>query len=135
LITFPGEYTVFDAYTGLLMLSGVMLIIVGATLPGQSKGSRILNILVGAAYFGYGFYLEFIFSGDRYRVFFAAFLLPVLLIIQVFRARKAATEARAAQAYQDTQATQDAPAPQAAQASQASQASQPAAPATPHSGV
>jgi hypothetical protein len=79
----------FNIYTVLLMLSGVLLIVVGASVPGQGTGMRVLNILVGAAFFGYGFYLQFIFEGGSYRVFLYAFIAPILLLVRTFQARRA----------------------------------------------
>jgi predicted lipid-binding transport protein (Tim44 family) len=91
----------FDLYAVMLMFSGALLIIIGAGVSGQSKVSRILNVVIGAAFFGYGFYLEFLFAGGSYRVFLYAFLAPILLIIQTFKARKQATAARQASASLD----------------------------------
>jgi hypothetical protein len=85
-------------YAVLLMVSGVLLLVVGGTLSGQSKGARILNLLVGLAFFGYGFYLEFLFGGGSYFVFFYAFVVPILLTINAFKARKAAQRGRAQRA-------------------------------------
>ncbi|MGW4467701.1 hypothetical protein [Micromonospora sp. NPDC004704] len=91
----------FDAYTFLLMLSGLLLIAIGATFGGQSIGSRLLSVAVGIGFFGYGFYLEFLFEGGTYRVFFFAFVFPVLLTIRAIKERQ---EARATQAAQAAQA-------------------------------
>ena len=85
----------FDAYTLALMVSGALLIIVGAAVSRQSTGTRVLNLLFGVGFLGYGFYLEFLFTGDSYRVFPYAFLAPIVLIVQTFKARKAAKEAAA----------------------------------------
>jgi hypothetical protein len=101
---------VFDAYSLLLMVSGLLLILVGAVLPGQSTRSRVINLLVGAAFFGYGFYLEFLFSGGRYVVFYYAFVVPILLLIQTFKGRKAAKLAREQRAAQQATADRAAPA-------------------------
>jgi len=86
----------FDLYAVLLMVSGLLLIVAAFMLAGQRKGGRILNGVIGLAFFGYGFYLEFLFTGGTYRIFFYAFVVPVLLLIQAFRARKEA-QARTAQ--------------------------------------
>jgi hypothetical protein len=84
----------FDLYALLLILSGFLLVIVGSALPRQTLASRILNVLVGLAFLGYGCYLEFIFTGGTYRVFFYAFLVPILLVVRTFKARKEARLAR-----------------------------------------
>lgn len=84
----------FDLYAWLLILSGFLLIIVGSALPKQTVASRVLNVLVGLAFLGYGCYLEFIFTGGTYRIFFYAFLVPILLVVRTFKARKEARLAR-----------------------------------------
>ena len=86
----------FAAYVLLLMGSGVAMIVLATPAVRQSSMVlRVLNTLVGLAYFGYGFYLAFLFSGGRYVMFFQAFVLPVLLIIRTVQAnRLAQREAR-----------------------------------------
>jgi hypothetical protein len=106
----------FNIYTILLMLSGVLLIVVGASVPGQGTGMRVLNILVGAAFFGYGFYLQFLFEGGSYRIFFYAFIAPILLLVRTFQARKASRQAVAAGASQQARVDQEMAARQAQQA-------------------
>lgn len=95
----------FDIYTILLMVSGLGLILVGAAVPYQGAAMRVLNILVGAAFLAYGFYLQFLFTGTHYRVFLYAFIGPALLIARTVQARgvnrHATTEAASAQARVD----------------------------------
>ncbi|GIH15090.1 hypothetical protein [Rugosimonospora africana] len=79
----------FNAYTILLMLSGLLLVVLGAAVSGQGTGSRVLSILIGVAFFGYGFYLAFIFTGGEYRVFYYAFVVPFLVIFRIVSARRA----------------------------------------------
>ena len=83
---------VFDTYTVLLMISGLLLIIVGAAVSGPSTGSRVLTVLAGVAFFGYGFYLEFLFTGGTYRIFFYAFVVPVLVTYRAIMAHRAKRE-------------------------------------------
>jgi membrane-bound ClpP family serine protease len=97
----------FNVYTILLMLSGVLLIVVGASVPGQGTWMRILNILVGAAFLGYGFYLQFLFEGDSYRIFLYAFIGPILLIARTVQARQANRQAVAAAAAQQARVDQE----------------------------
>jgi hypothetical protein len=106
----------FNIYTILLMLSGVLLIVVGASVPDQGTGMRVLNILVGAAFFGYGFYLQFLFEGGTYRVFLYAFIGPILLLVRTFQARKANRQAVADAASQQARVDQEMAARQAQQA-------------------
>ncbi|WP_435152196.1 hypothetical protein [Micromonospora aurantiaca (nom. illeg.)] len=89
----------FLLYTLLLMLGGIAMVVVGAVVKEQGKGSRILNVVIGLAFFGYGFYLLFLFDGDSYRIFFYVFVLPILLIVRAVKARKEAREQAAAQQY------------------------------------
>ena len=89
----------FLLYTLLLMLGGIAMVVVGAVLKEQGTGSRILNVVIGLAFFGYGFYLLFLFDGDSYRIFFYVFVLPILLIVRAVKARKEAREQAAAQQF------------------------------------
>jgi hypothetical protein len=90
----------FNIYTVLLMLSGLGLIGMGAGLRGIGMGRRVLNILIGVAFFGYGFYLQFLFPGGTYHVFIYVFVLPVILAVQAFKANKSARVARQAASQQ-----------------------------------
>ncbi|MGC4901227.1 hypothetical protein ACLQ2Y_18050 [Micromonospora echinospora] len=89
----------FLIYTLLLLLGGIAMIAVGIAVKEQGKGSRILNVVVGLAFFGYGFYLLFLFDGDSYRIFFYVFVLPILLIVRAVKARKEAREQAGAQQF------------------------------------
>ncbi|MDO3687309.1 hypothetical protein [Micromonospora sp. C28ISP2-4] len=89
----------FLLYTLLLLLGGIAMVAVGVAVKEQGKGSRILNVVIGLAFFGYGFYLLFLFDGDRYRIFFYVFVLPILLIVRAVKARKEAREQAAAQQF------------------------------------
>jgi hypothetical protein len=88
----------FLLYTLLLMLGGIAMIVIGLAIKEQGTGSRILNVVIGLAFFCYGFYLMFLFPGGSYRIFFYAFILPILLIVRAVKARKEAKEAREAAA-------------------------------------
>ncbi|MDG4752999.1 hypothetical protein O7630_18830 [Micromonospora sp. WMMD718] len=89
----------FLLYTLLLLLGGIAMIAVGVAVKEQGTGSRILNVVIGLAFFGYGFYLLFLFDGDSYRIFFYVFVLPILLIVRAVKARKEAREQAAAQQF------------------------------------
>lgn len=76
----------FSAYVLLLMFSGVIML--GLSSPAikrSTRGLRLLNGLFGAGFVIYGFYLAFIFNGGTYIIFFKAFILPVLLIVNTVR--------------------------------------------------
>jgi hypothetical protein len=74
----------FSWYCVLLMISGIAMLVT-AVLRNQVMQRRVLRAIFGVAYFGYGFYLTFVFSGGHYFLFFQAFIVPVLLILDVFR--------------------------------------------------
>lgn len=81
----------FNVYLGALVISGVILI--GMAVSGfltDTSGERVLWGILGLAFLGYAFYLEFIFDGvgtvfESYYVF----AVPVLVIVRGFQARKA----------------------------------------------
>jgi hypothetical protein len=74
----------FSWYCLFLMFSGLALLVI-AVLKNQRPQRRILQALFGIGFFGYGFYLTFIFGGGSYFVFFYAFIVPVMLIVNAFR--------------------------------------------------
>jgi predicted lipid-binding transport protein (Tim44 family) len=81
-----GLDPVFSWYVLLLCLSGIVMVVLGAINRGeQSAGSRALGVLAGLAFLGYGVYLGFIFDGGSYMMFFQAFILPVLLVVNFVR--------------------------------------------------
>lgn len=69
-----------DFYAPLLMFSGLLLLI-NAVLPWQTGGARVISILFGLGFLGYGFYLEFLFPGGTVHIFLYAFIAPILVII------------------------------------------------------
>jgi len=56
---------------------------------GTSVGMRLLNGLFALGFLGYAVYLFFFFEGGEFRMFWYAFVLPLILIIQAIRNRKA----------------------------------------------
>ncbi|MFI6129379.1 hypothetical protein [Micromonospora sp. NPDC051141] len=86
----------FLIYTLLLLLGGIAMVAVGVAIKEQGTGSRVLNVIVGLAFFAYGFYLLFLFDGGSYRIFFYVFILPILLIVRAVKARREAREQAAA---------------------------------------
>lgn len=76
----------FSWYVVLLCLSGVVMVALGAINKGErSVGSRVLGVIAGLGFLGYGIYLGFIFDGGSYMMFFQAFILPVLLVVNFVR--------------------------------------------------
>ncbi|MFD7734912.1 hypothetical protein ACFV6F_31585 [Kitasatospora phosalacinea] len=77
----------FSWYVILLMFSGLATICIGLVpVSALSTGWRIINVIAGIAFFGYGIYLNFFFEGGTYRIFFQAFIVPVLLVVNFFKA-------------------------------------------------
>ncbi|MFE6053593.1 hypothetical protein ACFQ6N_22805 [Kitasatospora sp. NPDC056446] len=76
----------FSWYVVLLALSGLIMVVLGAVAGGLKVGMRILNIVAGLAFLGYGYYLAFVFEGGSYRIFFQAFILPVAMIASSVKA-------------------------------------------------
>jgi hypothetical protein len=76
----------FSWYVVLLIISGVAMTAIGAaSFGGLSTGWRVFNVLAGVGFVGYGVYLGFIFEGGSYIIFFKAFILPVLMIVNFVR--------------------------------------------------
>jgi ABC-type Co2+ transport system permease subunit len=81
------------AYIALLVVSGVLLLVLGAGGFGQTVGARVISALFGAAFVGYAVYLLFFFNGDKVRIFAYAFLAPIVAVVNVVKARKAKRQA------------------------------------------
>ncbi len=83
-----------ELYPLLLMFSGLLLVVLAA-MPWQTPGRRAISAIFGVGFLGYGFYLEFLFDGGTYIVFYYAFVAPILVIFQsvkgyqAWKARKA----------------------------------------------
>jgi hypothetical protein len=87
----------FSAYVLLLMFAGIVMVVLASpAVKGSTTGARALNAMCGVGFFGYGFYLAFLFQGGGYLVFFQAFILPIVLIFRTIRTARAA---RARQQY------------------------------------
>jgi hypothetical protein len=81
-----GLEPAFSWYVLLLCLSGAVMVALAAIKPGgQSAGSRALSAVAGIGFLGYGIYLGFIFGGGSYIMFFQAFILPALLVVNFVR--------------------------------------------------
>jgi len=89
-----GDNT-FLAYVIALFVSGGILLVLALAGFGASTGSRILSGLFGLGFVGYSVYLAFFFDGGEYRIFIYAFIVPILLIVNVVKSRKANQEASA----------------------------------------
>jgi hypothetical protein len=86
----------FSWYVVLLLISGVAMTAIGAaSFGGLSTGWRVFNVLAGVGFVGYGIYLGFIFEGGSYIIFFKAFILPVVMIVNFVRSIGARDKAAA----------------------------------------
>ncbi|MEU6563598.1 hypothetical protein [Nocardia nova] len=77
----------FNWYVALLAVSGIIMLVLAAVRNGQNTASRSLNVILGAVYLGYAFYLAFLFDGGSYLIFFQAFVVPVVMVVNFFRNR------------------------------------------------
>lgn len=72
----------FSAYVLLLMFSGIVMVVLATPKVRSSTWLRVLNVVLGLGFFGYGFYLAFLFQGGTYFMFFKAFIVPIVLVIR-----------------------------------------------------
>jgi hypothetical protein len=87
---------VFLAYIAALVVSGVILLVLSATGFGASSALvRVLNGVFGLGFLGYAVYLLFFFQGGEFPVFYYAFILPVIMLVQAFKTRAAKPDAAA----------------------------------------
>ncbi len=83
----------FSWYCLLLMFSGIAMLVI-AVLRNQTTQRRVVRAIFGIVFFCYGFYLTFVFSGGHYWLFFQAFIVPVLLIMDTVRGQTARRRVR-----------------------------------------
>ena len=76
----------FSWYCILLILSGIAMLVT-AVLRNQAVQRRVIRAIFGIGFFCYGFYLTFVFAGGHYVLFFQAFIVPVLLILDTIRSQ------------------------------------------------
>jgi hypothetical protein len=77
------------AYIGLLCVSGLIAIAIGAVGFGlTSVGQRVLNVVIGLAFVGYGLYL-LIGEPETVYIIWYVFIVPIVLIINVIKAARA----------------------------------------------
>jgi hypothetical protein len=93
----------FSAYVLLLMACGIAMVVMASpAMRNSTLFLRVLNTVIGLGFFGYGFYLAFLFDGGSYVMFFQAFVLPVVLIFRTVQAARLSRR-QAAQAAQPAQ--------------------------------
>jgi len=79
----------FDVYVLFLLLSGVAMLVMAFVKVGRRTSRRVWSGILGAAFTIYGLYLLLFFQGGHYILFYYAFILPILMIVQFFRDRSA----------------------------------------------
>lgn len=90
----------FDIYVLFLILSGIVMLVMACIKTGQRPARRIWNTIFGAGFTIYGLYLLLFFPGGHYLLFYYAFVLPILMIVQFFRDRSAYQARQQATAFQ-----------------------------------
>jgi hypothetical protein len=75
----------FAFYVVLLAISGIVLVTLALIAHELPMRGRIVNGLVGVAFLGYAGYLVFGFHGGTYQIFWAAFILPVSMLVNFVR--------------------------------------------------
>lgn len=75
----------FDWYVGMLAFSGLVMIAMAVVKGGQSETAQWFNGAFGAGFLAYAGYLAFFFEGGSYLIFFQAFILPVLMVVNFVR--------------------------------------------------
>ena len=85
----------FLGYIALLFVSGVLLAVLGIGGFGQSRLARVVDGVFAAAFLIYGAYLLLFFDGGSVFISYYAFIVPILAVVQVVKARKNRSEARA----------------------------------------
>jgi TM2 domain-containing membrane protein YozV len=93
-----SSHALFSWYVVLLLVSGAIMLVLAAVRVGQRPAGRIINLIFGLGFLGYGIYLGFIFTGGTYFLFFKAFIVPVVLLIGSARSAMARRRAQAAAA-------------------------------------
>jgi hypothetical protein len=78
---------------------------------GQSKGARIIDGVFAAAFVLYAGYLLFVFDGGTVIISYYAFIVPILAIVQMFKARKAKRQMAEAAAMPAPMPAEQQPAP------------------------
>lgn len=88
------------AYIVALVIGGIVLVVSAIGGFGQNTAARVLSGLGGLGFIGYAFYLLFIFDGGSVRIFFYAFVLPIIALFNAVKSFKAKRQAAAQQAGQ-----------------------------------
>lgn len=85
-----ADHPGFALYAVLLIFAGAVTILLSSPLANSRRHPvfRLISIVLGVVYVGYGFYLLLDFKGGHYIIFFRAFIVPIVLIIGALRQRR-----------------------------------------------
>jgi hypothetical protein len=86
---------IFVFYTIAFLVSGLLMTFLGVAGFRATGSARVLSTVAGLAALGYGAYLAFFFDGGEYLTSRYVFILPIVVIINIFRSRRAAKAATA----------------------------------------
>ena len=79
----------FYVYVLFLIFSGIAMLVMALVKTSYAKRRQVVNFIFGAGFLVYGLYLLLAFNGGTYFMFYYAFVVPILLIVQFFRDRAA----------------------------------------------
>ena len=79
----------FYVYALFLIFSGIAMLVMAFVRAGYAKRRQVVNFIFGAGFLIYGLYLLLAFNGGTYLMFYYAFVVPILLVVQFFRDRAA----------------------------------------------
>jgi hypothetical protein len=82
---FVGASTRFQVDVLVLGGGGLLLILCGLIAFRAAGLARVLSVLIGLGMAGYGAYLVFKFTGGTYWLPMYAYILPALVLLNVFR--------------------------------------------------
>lgn len=77
---------VFNTYVILLAIAGVVMLVVACLPLKQGTASRVIGAVLGLGFLGYAIYLEFIFDGGSFAMFYYVFVVPFIYIGRVVKA-------------------------------------------------
>ncbi|BBH16867.1 hypothetical protein Back2_11540 [Nocardioides baekrokdamisoli] len=77
------DNSTFSWYVVLLIGTGIAMCVLAGLAAKPS--AKLLNLVFGIGFVGYGVYLGWMFHGGTYLIFFKAFILPVVLIFSTVR--------------------------------------------------
>lgn len=86
----------FYVYVLFLIFSGIAMLVMAFVRTSYAKRRQVVNFIFGAGFLVYGLYLLLAFNGGTYFMFYYAFVVPILLVVQFFRDRTAFKSGQAA---------------------------------------